>query len=112
MQLESIASHLEAAFDPGPAAHLDAVIRLQTGGRDLTFRVANGRLDFAVPAGVPADATFMFRDVDTAWALLSGRANAFDAFMDGSFRSDGHLMWAFLLMAMFRSSSLPARPIE
>ncbi len=54
----------------------------------------------------------MFEDVDTAWALLSGRGDAFDAFMEGRFKSDGYLMWAFALMAMFQSPSLPVTPTE
>ena len=50
--------------------------------------------------------------MDIAWALLSGQANAFDAFMEGRFRADGYLMWAFTLMAMFGSQSLPETPVE
>jgi putative sterol carrier protein len=65
-----------------------------------------------VPEHTRPDATFMFEDVDTAWALLSGRGDAFEAFMQGRFRSDGYLMWAFALMAMFQSASLPVSPVE
>ena len=50
--------------------------------------------------------------MDIAWALLSGQADAFSAFMEGRFRSDGYLMWAFTLMSMFQSESLPDTPVE
>jgi len=112
MALRALRRHLEESFQPGPAAKLDAVFRLEVDDAALTFRVREGDLDFDVPAGARPDATFMFDDVDTAWALLSGRADAFEAFMQGRFRSDGYLMWAFALMAMFQSGSLPVTPTE
>jgi putative sterol carrier protein len=112
MSIASLQQHLQQSFQPGAATGIDAVLRLQAGAEQLTFRVRDGTLDFAVPDTMPADATFMFTDLDTARALLSGRGNAFDAFMAGHFRSDGYLMWAFALMAMFGSASLPATPVE
>lgn len=110
--LRSLEQHLERSFHPAAADRLDAVFRITVDGDSLTFRVDHGTLDLHVPAGTRPDATFMFEDVDTAWALLSGRANAFEAFMEGRFRSDGNLMWAFALMAMFQSPSLPVTPTE
>lgn len=112
MALEALRDHLQQSFQPAVGARMDAVLRIEVGGEALAFRVEHGRLDFDVPPGTPADATFMFADDDTAWALLSGGADAFDAFMEGRFRSDGYLMWAFALMAMFKSTSLPAHPTE
>lgn len=112
MDLRALQHHLQAAFVPAAAQHLDAVFRLRIEEVSITFRVREGRLDFTVPADVSPDATFLFEDEDTAWALLTGRANAFEAFMDGRFRSDGYLMWAFTLMAMFESGSLPVTPTE
>ena len=74
--------------------------------------MADGQLRFIDEGSVRPDATFLFSDLDTAWALLTGRADAFTAFMAGSFRADGYLMWAFTMMAMFRSDSLPETPTE
>lgn len=112
MDLRTLEQHLRHNFQPDVAARLDAVLRIAVGEQSLSFRVVHGRLDFDVPADVRPDATFMFQDDATAWALLSGREDAFQAFMEGRFRSDGYLMWAFALMAMFRSTSLPATPVE
>jgi putative sterol carrier protein len=112
MALDALQTHLRRSFDPAAAQHLDAVIEVKVEHDVVRFRVRDGALEFDLPDEVRPDATFMFADVDTAWSLLSGRGDAFAAFMDGRFRSDGHLMWAFALMAMFRSSSLPASPTE
>lgn len=112
MNLSALEQHLRHNFQPDVAARFDAILRIAIGEQSLAFRVAHGRLDFDVPPDARADATFMFQDETTAWALLSGREDAFQAFMDGRFRSDGYLMWAFALMAMFRSTSLPIVPVE
>ncbi len=110
--LRSLARHLEQSFNPAAAERLDAVFRITVDGDALTFRVSHGSLQLDLPAGTRPDVTFMFEDADTAWALLSGHGNAFEAFMEGRFRSDGYLMWAFALMAIFQSPSLPASPTE
>lgn len=117
MALRALQTHLEDTFHPPAAIGLDAVLRLQIGDEQLVFTVSPTGLIFDDPDTVPEpssipDATFFFEDVDTAWALLSGRADAFEAFMQGRFRADGYLMWAFSLMAMFQSGSLPETPIE
>jgi hypothetical protein len=112
MALHALKAHLQGNFHPPAATGLDAVFRLSIGTEALTFRVRDRLLDFDLPPGIEPDATFMFEDVDTAWSLLSGKADAFDAFMRGRFSSDGYLMWAFALMAMFQSPSLPVTPVE
>jgi putative sterol carrier protein len=112
MALHGLRAHLESSFHPPAAAGLDAVVCLRIGAETLTFEVRGGALEFDLHPAARPDATFMFADVDTAWSLLSGQADAFEAFMRGQFSSDGYLMWAFALMAMFQSRSLPASPTE
>ncbi len=107
MDLSALQAHLQARFHPQAAAGIDAVFKLAVGKESLTFLVRHGALSFDLPARSPVDATFRFEDVDTAWALLSGQADAFEAFMQGRFRADGYLMWAFALMAMFHGPGLP-----
>ncbi len=110
--MDDLRRHLEASFHPPAAAGIDAVLRLAVEEEILAFQVRHGRISFDVPEHARADATFIFADHGTALELLSGRGNAFDAFMEGRFRSDGYLMWAFALMAMFESASLPVTPTE
>lgn len=111
MALRALQSHLEKTFFPPASQGMDAVIRLSIADESLIFEISNGEIRFR-DEGVAPDATFFFEDVDIAWALLSGQADAFSAFMEGRFRADGYLMWAFTLMAMFQSDSLPERPTE
>jgi len=113
MTIDDLRTHLEASFHPPAAGGMDAVLRIQIGATDaLTCHVAHGTLSFVADGTLPPDTTFRFADLDTAWALFSGRQDAFEAFMAGRFRADGYLMWAFTLMAMFRSASLPVSPTE
>lgn len=105
MTLQTLQAHLESNFYPPGAGSIDATFRLVIGDESLTFRVSHGMLEFLQAA--PCDATFYFEDIDTARQLLSGQADAFEAFMHGRFRADGYLMWAFALMAMFRGAGLP-----
>lgn len=112
MDLATLRAQLERTFHP-PASHgLDAVFQLAIAEEALTFAIADRKIRFLEDGSVRPDATFLFSDMDTAWALLTGRSDAFSAFMAGSFRADGYLMWAFTLMAMFQSESLPETPIE
>ena len=99
MAIPSLQAHLQKNFHPSAAGAIDATFRLVIDGDTLTFEVCHGVLNFV--ESEQCDATFYFEDVDTAWALLSGQADAFEAFMHGRFRADGYLMWAFALMAMF-----------
>jgi putative sterol carrier protein len=112
MALRALQNHLQDTFFPPAAEGLDAVLCLAIGDDKLIFEVSSAGLAFDEAERLVPDATFFFEDVDIAWALLSGRADAFSAFMEGRFRADGHLMWAFSLMAMFQSQSLPETPIE
>jgi putative sterol carrier protein len=112
MALRALQSHLESTFFPPASQGMDAVVRLAIADEQLLLEISNGRLRFHEAGTREPDATFYFEDVDTAWALLSGQADAFEAFMQGRFRADGYLMWAFMLMATFQSRSLPETPVE
>lgn len=112
MALTALQAHLTATFYAPASAGFDATIRLAIGEQSLVLRVAEGELTFTDTLLAKPDATFYFDDVDIAWALLPGQADAISAFMAGQFRADGYLMWAFALMAMFRSASLPQTPLE
>ena len=112
MALIELKAHLQHNFHPPASGGIDATFRLVIDEESLAFRVARGECEFLDNGDSRPDVTFYFQDVDTAWALLSGRGNAIDAFMQGRFRADGYLMWAFALMAMFQSPSLPTTPTE
>lgn len=104
--LQALQTLLQAGFRPPATAGLDATLRLCVGTDALLLRVRDGALEFRADTE-PADVTFLFEDLDTAWALLTGRLNPFDAFMDGRFRSDGYLLWTFAVVTMFRIPTAP-----
>ena len=112
MSLRELGSRLESAFHAPAATGMDAVLRIQVGDEHITFRVAHGTLSLLTDPTHAPDATFHFADLATAQALFFGTEDAFEAFMNERFRADGYLMWAFTLMAMFRSRSLPVTPVE
>ena len=116
MALVALQSHLEKTFFAAASQGMDACIRLVIADEELLLEIVDEQIQFrdfrAETSARDPDATFYFEDVDTAWALLSGQADAIGAFMEGKFRSDGYLMWAFTLMSMFRSESLPDTPTE
>ena len=119
MALVALQSHLEKTFFAAASQGMDARIRLAIADEELLLEIVDEQIHFrdfrdfrAEASARDPDATFYFEDVDTAWALLSGQADAIGAFMEGKFRSDGYLMWAFTLMSMFRSESLPDTPTE
>jgi putative sterol carrier protein len=113
MALRALQAHLESTFFAPASQGMDAIIRLAIDDEEeLVFEISEQQIRFDQAATLTPDATFYFEDVDTAWALLSGQADAFTAFMEGRFRADGYLMWAFTLMAMFQSQSLPETPTE
>ena len=97
--MRELRAYLEQAFSPAAADGLDAVFRLVVGDEELRFQVREQALTFG---GAAPDVTVYFDRACTATGLLSGELDAMDTFMQGRFRADGYLMWAFLLIRLFR----------
>lgn len=120
--LKGLGDELRRRFVPTAADPMDLRIDLDMGIDVLMrLRVRNAQLalsflqrdviDNTEEAQMPkADVRFYFPDPETGRALLLGEDNAIEAFMRGDFRSDGYLMLAFQLMALFNSTSLPPTP--
>ena len=86
-------------------------LRLEIPGEaHLDLRINDGELTIERGGNSDVDVTFYFDDARCAWDLMTGRANAVDAFMHGKFRTDGYLMMTFKLMELFDSVSLPPTP--
>ena len=112
---QDLGDELRRRFVPAAAMGFDHLIDLDTGQEPLIrLRIRNQQLalNFAdlSTAQPRADVRFYFPNLAIGRALLLGEADAIDAFMKGEFRSDGHLMLSFALMAMFNSTSLPPTP--
>lgn len=120
--LKGLGDELRRRFVPAAADPMDLRIDLDMGIDVLMrLRIRNAQLalsflqrdaiDNTDEAQMPkADVRFYFPDPETGRSLLLGEDNAIDAFMRGEFRSDGYLMLAFQLMALFNSTSLPPTP--
>ena len=108
--LTNLAELLERRFRSDQSAGVDMCLRIDTGQGAIDAHIENGSLSMTPSRGNAPDVTFFFHDLDTAWRILLGEANAIDAFMQGRFRADGYLMMAFRLMEMFGSASLPPTP--
>lgn len=108
MQFADLETLLISRFDARSAAGFDGAIRLTVDPDALQFTIRDGQLVFG--GRIAPDVTFTFSDVETATALLSGQSNPIDAFMQGRFKADGYLLWAFALPAFFPSESGPVDP--
>lgn len=82
-------------------AGFQATMAIATGSTRLTALAVTGRGVTFDPT-LEADVTFVFDSAETALAILTGREDPIAAFLDGRFRSDGHLPLAFVLLGLFR----------
>ncbi|MCZ6616633.1 MAG: hypothetical protein O7E57_00765 [Gammaproteobacteria bacterium] len=105
MVLAELQAHLEKNFSPHATEGLDATFCLAMAKERLTFRIREQALEFTTLESRSCDATFHFEGVEDAAALLSGQQDVLKSFMSGQFRADGYLMWAFLLIAIFRNTT-------
>ena len=102
MVLKELQARLENEFVAAATEGMDATFCLAMANERLAFRISEQKLEFVDAESGSCDATFHFEDVDVADELLAGRRDVISSFMEGQFRADGYLIWAFLLMAMFR----------
>jgi len=80
---------------------IHARMAIAAGDVRLTaFAIAGGAVTF--DSTLDPDVTFVFHSAETALAILSGTDDPIAAFLDGRFRSDGHLPLAFVLLGLFR----------
>ena len=96
-----IESHLAPRARSVMHAGFQATMAIATGSTRLTALAVTGRGVTFDPT-LEADVTFVFDSAETALAILTGREDPIAAFLDGRFRSDGHLPLAFVLLGLFR----------
>ena len=105
-----LVARLSSAFNPAAAREFDGTVVLEFKpeaeppvAQRVVLKVDHGDLQARIAAEpTPADITLYFHSMDEAAALLQGSANPVTAFMEGRFRSDGHLVWVFTVLSMFR----------
>ena len=94
---------LRARFDSAHAGDLDATIEFNWNtGRTLVGIHDAEAIYYEDAASAPApELIIYFRDITQAADILSGRGNPIEAFMQGEFRSNGHIVWVFQTLAAF-----------
>lgn len=105
-----LVAKLSSSFNRTAAREFDGTVVLEfqpendlPAEQRVVLKVDHGGLQARVASEpTPADITLYFHSTDEAAALLQGSANPVNAFMDGRFRSDGHLIWVFTVLSMFR----------
>ena len=101
---------LRARFDSTHAGDLDATIEFNWNtGRTLVGIHDAEAIYYEDAASAPApELIIYFRDITQAADILSGRGNPIEAFMQGEFRSNGHIVWVFQTLAAFsKQTELP-----
>ena len=110
LEAVGLAERLSSCFNRAAAREFDGMVVLEFQPeigppleQRVVLKVDHGELQArVVHEPTPADITLYFHSVEEAAALLQGSANPVTAFMDGRFRSDGHLVWVFTVLSMFR----------
>jgi len=108
--MDELFSLLEARFDPAHAGDLDATIEFNWGEDCAVVGIHHGVVDFYPDQenAPPPELIIYFRDLSQALRIISGQGNPIEAFMQGEFRSNGHIVWVFQTLAAFsRQTELP-----
>lgn len=94
-------SHLARLARSAIHSGFHTTMAIATGNTRLTALALNDR-GVTFDSTLKADVTFVFDSAETALAVLTGGEDPIAAFLDGRFRSDGHLPLAFVLLGLFR----------
>ena len=95
---------LEPHFKPGLLQRDSTVFQLRFETADDFFLVVTPD-SFRFVEGNATDPTLtLYLDHhDTCWQLLSGTLGGMEAFMDGRYRADGHIVLSQLVLYLFKS---------
>jgi putative sterol carrier protein len=101
-QVATMYDFLAKSFNPEHGTGLDACIGFDWGSGSIAFAIREQQLD--LDCNCEPEMTIYFESQKLAEDIISGSADAIDAFMRGRFRASGHLIWVFHTMAAFRNS--------
>lgn len=101
---------LKARFDGAHAGDLDATIEFNWNSGRALVGIHHGQASYYDGDAAPPapELVIYFRDLTQAIDIISGRGNPIEAFMQGDFRSNGHIVWVFQTLAAFsKQTDLP-----
>jgi len=110
--MSEIYTLLEQRFDGAHAGDLDATVEFNWHNGHALVGIRDGQAtfyqDLQQPNAPAPDLIIYFRDEQQTCDIISGQANPIDAFMQGDFRSNGHIVWVFQTLSAFsRQTELP-----
>ncbi len=100
--IEEIRERLTRAFHADATKGMHRVYQFHTGD-DARFHleISDGNLLVSPGSHAKPSVTMLFPDAETALALLEGRLDPMQAFLNGQIRSDGNLILALQLGGLF-----------
>ena len=106
VNVQELASLLEANFDSNASIELDAHIEFQLGDESLLMLIRDKQLTlnaFDKTKQVPEIILF-FESAQLAYEIFSGTKEWVNAFMNGQLRSDSNLIWVFQIVGALRQT--------
>jgi len=103
LTMEEIGARLERSFRDDVDADLTRTYQFRIAGVDhFHLRIVCGTLTVHPGAHHAPCVTMLFPDLETALRIIEGRIDPMQAFLDSQIRSDGNLIMALQLGALFR----------
>ena len=104
--IDKVAEYLKNNFDPTAASEIDARIELRLSNESVHFVIKDEELHMAQPEEDPSNPEIIlfFESANLAYEIFTGTTEVVHAFMNGQFRSDSNLIWAFQILGAFRKT--------
>lgn len=106
-ELESRERELTPLFKPGFLQREHTVFQFEFD-KDEPFHMTVTTNRFSLTAGRHESPTLrlFIDDHRTCWALIQGRLDGMQAFMEGRYRADSHIVLSQLLLYLFKANDL------
>ena len=106
VNMQELASLLEANFDSNASIELDARIEFQLGDESLLMIIRDKQLTLHAfdKSNQAPEIILFFESVQLAHEIFSGTKEWVDAFMNGKLRSNSNLIWVFQIVGALRES--------
>ncbi len=101
--LENKTTSLGTHFKPGFLQRQETIFQFVFDD-GLPFYLEVTESDFRFVEGMTSTPTVTLhvRDHDTCWGLLDGSIDGMEAFMQGDYRADGHIVLSQLILYLFK----------
>lgn len=95
---------LAPLFKPGFLPREHTVFQFEfSAGEPFHLTVAETDFELLPGAHPEPTLTLLMDTHETCWALIEGRMDSMQAFMEGRFRADGHIVLSQLLLYLFKA---------